>query len=226
MIEDFQSIFVFTLTAKDVAANILVAMTCGFFIAFLYKYTYSGLNYSSAFNVSLIMLTMITAVVIMVIGNNLARAFGMVGAMSIIRFRTAVKDASDIMFIFFALSIGLASGVKLYSIAILGTFFIGFVYFVITKMNFSLPMKREFLMQVVIREDQSADNPFGSILGKYCNKHKLVNIKSLGESGGNQLLEFSFYLTLRDEAKGALLIREIRSVFGVEQTNLFFDETS
>jgi len=226
MIEDFQSIFVFTITAKDVAANILVAMTCGFFIAFLYKYTYSGLNYSSAFNVSLIMLTMITAVVIMVIGNNLARAFGMVGAMSIIRFRTAVKDASDIMFIFFALSIGLASGVKLYSIAILGTFFIGFVYFVITKMNFSLPMKREFLMQVVIKEDQSSDNPFGSILDKYCNKYKLVNIKSLGESGGNQLLEFSFYLTLRDEGKGALLIREIRSVFGVEQTNLFFDETS
>lgn len=226
MIEDFQTVFVMSITAKDVLANILVAMMCGFLIAFLYKYTYSGLNYSSAFNVSLIMLTMITAVVIMVIGNNLARAFGMVGAMSIIRFRTAVKDASDIMFIFFALSIGLASGVKLYSIAILGTLFIGFIYFLITKMNFSLPMKREFLMQIISRENEIEDNPFGSIFGKYCGKHKLVNIKTIGEKGDNQLMELSYYITLKDEAKGPLMVSEIKTVKGVQQTNLFFDETS
>jgi uncharacterized membrane protein YhiD involved in acid resistance len=226
MIEDFQSVFVFTITAKDVVANILVAMTCGFFIAFLYKYTYSGLNYSAAFNVSLIMLTMITAIVIMVIGNNLARAFGMVGAMSIIRFRTAVKDTADIMFIFFALSIGLASGVKLYSIAFLGTFVIGTIYFLINKVNFSLPVKREFLMQIVVRENETEENPFGEILGRYCGKQKLVNIKTLGAKGDDQLIEFSYYITLKDEAKGNLLVKEIREVGGVEQTNLFFDETS
>jgi uncharacterized membrane protein YhiD involved in acid resistance len=226
MLEDYQVMFVVSLTAKDVIGNILVAMSCGFFIAFLYKYTYSGLNYSSAFNVSLIMLTMITAVVIMVIGNNLARAFGMVGAMSIIRFRTAVKDASDIMFIFFALTIGLASGVKLYSIAILGTFFIGFIYYIITKMNFSLPMKREFLMQIISRENDIPDNPFSEIFGKYCGKHKLVNIKTLGEKGSSQLMELSYYVTLKDEAKGALMVSEIKSIHGVEQTNLFFDETN
>jgi uncharacterized membrane protein YhiD involved in acid resistance len=226
MIEDFQSIFVFTISAKDVIANLIVALTCGFFIAFLYKYTYSGLNYSAAFNVSLIMLTMITAIVIMVIGNNLARAFGMVGAMSIIRFRTAVKDTADIMFIFFALSIGLASGVKLYSIAFLGTFFIGSIYFIISRMNFSLPLKREFLMQIVAREKETGDNPFGEILSRYCKKQKLVNIKTLGEKGNDQLLEFSFYVTLKDEAKGGILVKEVREVDGVEQTNLFFDETS
>ncbi len=225
MIEDFQSIFVFTITAKDVIANILVAMFCGFFIAFLYKYTYTGLNYSRAFTVSLIMLTMITAIVIMVIGNNLARAFGMVGAMSIIRFRTAVKDASDIMFIFFSLTIGLASGVKLYSIAILGSLIIGAVYFIISKMDFALPQRREFLMQITTREDMEAENPFGKILSKYCGKLKLVNVKTLGEEH-NQLLEFSFYITLKDESKGHLMVKEIKKIKGVEQTNLFFDETS
>ncbi len=225
MLEEYQTIFVFSLTAKDVIGNILVATMCGFFIAFLYKYTYSGLNYSSAFNVSLVMLTMITAVVIMVIGNNLARAFGMVGAMSIIRFRTAVKDASDIMFIFFALTIGLASGVKLYSIAVVGTLFIGFIYFIITKMNFSLPVKREFLMQIVSNENQTEENPFADVLQKYCGKHKLVNIKSLGERGDDSQMEFSFYVTLKNEARAPLMVKEIKSIKGVEQTNLFFDET-
>ncbi len=225
MIEDYQTLFVFTITAKDVIANIIVAMICGFSIAFLYKYTYSGLNYSSAFTVSLIMLTMITAVVIMVIGNNLARAFGMVGAMSIIRFRTAVKDASDIMFIFFALTIGLASGVKLYSIAFMGTIVIGFVYYIISKMNFALPTKREFLMQIISKENSTLDNPFGETLSKYCRKYKLVNIKTMGEPD-NLLMEFSYYITLKNESKGAGLIKEIKDMQGVTQSNLFFDETS
>lgn len=225
MIEDYQNLFVFTITAKDVIANIVIAMMCGFFIAFVYKYTYSGLNYSSTFTVSLIMLTMITALVIMVIGNNLARAFGMVGAMSIIRFRTAVKDASDIMFIFFALTIGLASGVKLYSIAILGTLFVSFVYFIISKMNFALPRRREFLMQIVAREDHIGENPFGEILKKYCSKQKLVNLKTMGEAG-QELMEFSFYVNLRNESKGTAMVSELNALPGVEQTNLFFDETS
>ncbi len=225
MIEDFQTIFTFTISAKDVFANILVAMSCGFFIALLYKYTYTGLNYSASFTVSLIMLTMITAVVIMVIGNNLARAFGMVGAMSIIRFRTAVKDSSDIMFIFFSLAIGLAAGVKLYSIAIMGTLFIGFVYFIISKLNFSLPTKREYLMQIIADEEQTNDNPFGNILEKYCRKHKLVNLKTIGEPD-KEILEFSFYVTLKNELKAPNLIKEIKSAGGVKQTNLFFDETN
>lgn len=225
MTEDFQSLFVFTITAKDVIANILVAMTCGFFIAFLYKYTYKGLNYSSAFTISLVMLTMITAVVIMVIGNNLARAFGMVGAMSIIRFRTAVKDTSDIMFIFFALTIGLASGVKLYSIAFFGTFIIGLIYFIVSKINFALPQKREFLMQIIADEDKLQDNPFAEALKKYCSRHKLVNIKTLGEEG-DQRIEFSYYVNLRDESRGAQMVKDLKNLDGVEQTNLFFDETS
>jgi len=222
---DLQGMFVFTITIKDVIGNMLVAMMCGFFIAFLYKYTYAGLNYSASFTVSLIMLTMITAVVIMVIGNNLARAFGMVGAMSIIRFRTAVKDASDIMFIFYALTIGLASGVKLYSIAILGTLLIGFVFYIITKMNFALPTKREFLMQIVSYESQLNDNAFSETLDKYCRRNKLVNVKTMGEKD-NRMMELSYYVVLKNESKGANLVREIKAIKGVERTNLFFDETN
>ncbi len=224
MAGDFQEIFVFSITLQDVIGNILVAMICGIAIAVLYKYTYRGLNYSTAFTISLIMLTMITAIVIMVIGNNLARAFGLVGAMSIIRFRTAVKDASDIMFIFFALTVGLASGVKLYSIAIFGTIIISIVYLIIIRFNFAMPQSREFLMQIVANEQQLPENPFHEAFKKHCKKQKIINVKTIGEEDKN-MMEFSYYIKLKNEDNSKELISEIKKIHGVNQVNLFFDET-
>ncbi len=222
--QDIQTLFTFNLTAADVFANVFVAMLCGFIIALLYKFTYKGLNYSSAFTISLVMLTMITAIVIMVIGNNLARAFGMVGAMSIIRFRTAVKDASDIMFIFFALSIGLAAGVKLYSIAFLGTFMVGGVYLMISKFQFFLTGKREFLMHISADAQEIPENPFGGLLKSFCKSFKLVNVKTVGDEESGEVMEFSYYVNLKNEDKGRDLVARLKKIEGVHHVNLFFDE--
>jgi len=166
---------------------------------------------------------MITTIVIMVIGNNLARAFGMVGAMSIIRFRTAVKDAADIMFIFFSLSIGLAAGVKLYSIAFIGTLLVGGVYLLLSKFNFVLPRSREFLLQITAFAGDLADNPFVEELKRYCRKYKLVNVKTLGEME-NEIMEFSYYINLKNESMGKNLVGDIKRMQGVKSVNLFFDE--
>jgi uncharacterized membrane protein YhiD involved in acid resistance len=223
MVEDFQNVFVFSISAVEVVANVLIALLCGLIIALLYKYTYKGLNYSASFTISLILLTMITAIVIMVIGNNLARAFGMVGAMSIIRFRTAVKDASDIMFIFFALSIGLAAGVKLYAIAIFGTLIVGGVYLVLTKFSFALPQSREFLLQVIASSAKIPDDPFSSAFNTYCRNNKLVNVKTIGDES-HETMEFSYYINLKDESFGKKLVNEIKGIPGVQSVNLFFDE--
>ncbi len=220
---DLQTIFTFTITASDVFKNVLVAMLCGFMIALLYKHTYRGLNYSSSFTVSLILLTMITAIVIMVIGNNLARAFGMVGAMSIIRFRTAVKDAADIMFIFFALTIGLAAGVKLYSIAFLGTIMVGGTYLFVNSFSFSLSGKREFLLHITTIGGELLGNPFGDLFNGYCKNHKLVNVKTIGEEI-DQIMEYSYYVKLKNESKGSELVSGLKKINGVHQVNLFFDE--
>lgn len=223
MVTDFQEIFVFSISTVEVMANVLVSLLCGIVIAIIYKYTYRGLNYSASFTVSLILLTMITTIVIMVIGNNLARAFGMVGAMSIIRFRTAVKDAADIMFIFFSLAIGLAAGVKLYFIAFIGTLTVGGVYLLMSKFSFVLPRSREFLLQITAFTGKMADNPFADEFKRYCRKYKLVNVKTLGELE-NEVMEFSYYINLKQESKGKNLVGEIKKMNGVKSVNLFFDE--
>ena len=87
---------------------------------------------------------MITAIVLMVIGNNLARAFGLVGAMSIIRFRTAVKDTQDIVFIFFSLAVGMAAGVGYHLIAICGTVFVSLTMLVLTQFSHGSTTQREY----------------------------------------------------------------------------------
>ncbi len=223
MANDFADIFTLSISLRDVILNLLVALFCGTIISMLYRFTYKGLNYSASFAVSMIMLTMITSVVIMVIGNNLARAFGMVGAMSIIRFRTAVKDATDIMFIFFALTIGLAAGVKMYSVAIFGTLFISLIFLIISRFDFGLSNKREYLLQVVSDSGDIAGEEINEQIKQYATRFKLVNVKALGEAE-NELFEYSFHVFLKSIDRGNTLIGELKKLRNVKNVNLFFDE--
>lgn len=223
MNEELQDIFFYALTIKDVIGRLLVALLCGVIISLFYRVTYRGYSYSSTFVNSIILLTMITTIVIMVIGNNLAAAFGLVGAMSIIRFRTAIKDTMDIMFIFFSLAIGLACGVDFVSVAIIGTIVIGSIYFVIVKFNLSAPRKRDFLLQLITVGQENDGKELNDVIKKYCRKYKVVNVKGLGEERSD-MLEVSYYIKLKDENSGKNFIKEIKAVGEVKHANLFFDE--
>lgn len=220
---DSEGLFIFQITAFDALANLVVALLCGFVIGMLYRITYKGVNYSGNYLIAIIMLTMITSLVIMVIGNNLARAFGLVGAMSIIRFRTAIKDTQDIMFIFFALAIGLACGAGMYMISILGTGFIGLTVWVAVAINSENPKKKEFLLQIYTHNKQQ-DNPLVmALIEKYCSKIQLVNVKSIGEES-RKVLEISYYVHLKRPTSGSDLTTELNALEGIEKVNLYFDE--
>ncbi len=224
MTNDFADIFTLSISLRDVVFNLIVALLCGIIISLLYRHTYKGLNYSSSFAVSMIMLTMITSIVIMVIGNNLARAFGMVGAMSIIRFRTAVKDATDIMFIFFALTIGLAAGVKMYAVAIFGTFFISLIFLIISYFNFGLGKKREYLLQLLTTSSDVSGTMPEDVIKNYVRKFKLINVKAIGEPD-EDLMEFSYHVFLRNDQDGNMLVKALKQKPEVRNVNLFFDES-
>ncbi|MBL0175465.1 MAG: DUF4956 domain-containing protein [Ignavibacteria bacterium] len=110
MLQELEQLVTFSVSFEQVIENALVALLCGGLVAFFYRACFRGRLYSPTFAHSLVLLSMITTIVIMVIGSNLARAFGLVGAMAIIRFRTAVKEMQEIIFIFFALAVGMAAG--------------------------------------------------------------------------------------------------------------------
>lgn len=220
MFEEFQNIDLFPVNVFDVFSNLLVALVCGIIIALVYRFIYKGPSYSVTYVNSLVLLTLITSIVILVIGNNLARAFGLVGAMSIIRFRTAVRDVQDIVFIFFALSIGMAAGVGLHVIAIAGTITIGIITIILVTFNFGAPPKQEYLIQMAYLASDQSETHIQDVLKKYCKRHKLVNMKSTGEAQ----MEAFYQVVYRRKFKSAALIRELKELDDVINVNLFFDQ--
>lgn len=121
------------LAAIDILLGLLTAFMTGAFIYGIYKYTYKGVLYSPSYNMTLLLMTMITALVIMTISTNVVLSLGMVGALSIVRFRTAIKDPLDVVFMFWAIAAGISSGAGLYLLTLLGAVIIGAVIVVLSK---------------------------------------------------------------------------------------------
>ena len=115
------------LQLESIALRIIVSIVIAAFIFLSYRLSHSGSIYSRKFNVSLVALTVITATVMIVIGNNIALSLGMVGALSIVRFRTAIKEPMDIVFLFWAIAVGIVLGAGLLPLAVFGSLFIGVI---------------------------------------------------------------------------------------------------
>ncbi len=221
MFEELQEINVFRPSIFDFATNLFVSLGCGVVIALVYRLTYRGASYSSSFVNSLVLLSLITSVVILVIGNNLARAFGLVGAMSIIRFRTAVRDVQDIVFIFFSLSIGMAAGVGLNSVAIIGTLFISLIITLLDFIGFGRPARLKHLLQISHDGSPESETAIRAILKKYCRRTQLMNIRQIS---GQDEIEAFYHLSIRHLKHQEEFIRKLRELESVSQVNMFFEE--
>ncbi len=143
----FQDIFtsnfidsVNAVSVTDMVLAMVLAFAAGLFIFFIYKKTFSGVMYSAGFGISLIAMTMITALVIMAISSNVVLSLGMVGALSIVRFRTAVKDPMDIVFLFWSIAAGIVLAAGMLILAVFGTILIGIVLLIFSeKKTFDRP---------------------------------------------------------------------------------------
>ena len=129
----FKSSFLENVTSVsilDMVLALVLAFGLGLFIFFVYKKTYQGVMYSSSFGVTLIALTMITTVVILAVTSNVVLSLGMVGALSIVRFRTAIKEPLDIAFLFWSIAVGIVLAAGLIPLAVFGSMVIGFMLLV------------------------------------------------------------------------------------------------
>ena len=124
---------VVSVTPLDMVLCMVLAFAIGLFIFFIYKKTYSGVMYSSSFGVTLIALTMITAFVILAVTSNVVLSLGMVGALSIVRFRTAIKEPLDIAFLFWAIAAGIVLAAGLIPLAVFGSVIIGIILLVFSN---------------------------------------------------------------------------------------------
>ena len=132
---------------SEIIINLILSFILGVIISLVYKKTHKGLSYSQSFMITNIFIAVIVCMVIMIIGNNLARAFALVGALSIIRFRTVIKDTKDIAYIFRSLAAGMGAGTGSYFLSIVGTALLIVIAFILYKTNFGSIYKNEFIFQ-------------------------------------------------------------------------------
>lgn len=190
---------------SEILISLSIAFIIGLFIYFLYRRIFSGVLYSKSFNVALIGMTMITATVIIAINSNLVLSLGMVGALSIVRFRTPIKDPTDLIFLFWAAVAGIVTGAGFYTLAILGSLIVGLILFFFIKGS---SPDSPYLLVVNCHDDQTEQH-----VEQYIVKNvKKFNVKQKNVTEGN--IEVTY--EVRCKEKTGMFVNGISAIPGVE----------
>lgn len=139
----------------DVLTNLLVALVLALVTSFVYRRTHTGLSYSRSFNVTMVSVAMTITMIMMVIGNYLALSLGLVGALSVIRFRSAIKDPKDIAYLFLCIAIGLACSTGNYTISVIGTALINATLYVLHVLRFGAIASRAYCVTFTLDSAQT-----------------------------------------------------------------------
>lgn len=200
--------FTGTISVQSIIFSLLTAFIISLFILWIYKKTYSGVVYSKAFSLSILMLSLVTTLIIQTISSNITLSLGMVGALSIVRFRTAVKEPADTGFMFWAITSGIMAGANLYLPAIIGSLVLGLLYYICYIFGFKINSK----YLVIVKYEKDVNNDVLSIIKKL-PKYK---IKSRSISKG--IVELTFEIDLNNKVQN--IVDELSNTNGVQSSSL------
>ncbi len=203
-----------TLSWEQIAANILVSGILGFLIFISYMISHRGTIYSKKFNVSLVVLTVLTSMVMTVIGNNVALSLGMVGALSIVRFRTAIKDSRDTVYIFWTIIVGICCGVGDFIVAGIGSGFV-FILFLILG-----AIKNNNRMLVIIRGNRTKEAQIQAVMYKFFGAKAVLRVKNSTTESIEFIYEITAKLLSQAERKNNIgICDEIYKIGNIEYVN-------
>lgn len=210
------------LNLESIIFNILVSAVLGMFIFVSYMITHKGTIYSKKFNVSLVVMTVLTGTVMTVIGNNIALSLGMVGALSIVRFRTAIKDSRDTIYIFWTVIAGICCGVGDYLVAAVGSVVTFLVLLVLGL------IKSDNRMLVIIRASRSRQSSIQAHMFSVFKRKAILRVRNTDEENVEFIYEVTANQLRRVEDQNGNLIDAIYNIGGVEYVNIVMqnDEVS
>ena len=197
--------FTQTIPTKDIALSLIIAILAAVIINFIYKKTYTGVSYTKSFALSIVLLTMVTSLVIRTINSNLSLSLGMVGALSIVRFRTAVKDPIDTIFMFWAITAGIMSGAGLYIATLIATIIIGLFYF----LCYSIQIKSKNKQLLIIKAIASKSDKIIDLM----NDKKRCELKT--ESYKNNVAELTYEIANRSLAEDILKMKNEEGIIAI-----------
>ena len=197
------------------ALRLLLAFILSVFIVNIYRWTHAGIPQKS-FTDTLIILCMLISIVMVIIGDSIARAFSLVGALSIIRFRTAIQDPRDIGFVFYALAVGMAIGAGNPSVAILATFLIGLIILGIYHWHERFGNGNEFSLEFCLPPNPSLETIYRPVFDKYLIYDRLLD-KRVKRS---QLVELNFRVKLENPQTWIDFFNELSSIENVTDVKM------
>ncbi|MBW6464504.1 MAG: DUF4956 domain-containing protein [Firmicutes bacterium] len=195
---------------------LLMALGLSFFIALIYRNTHRGMNYEPAFLTTLVLIAPVVALVMFFIRGDLVLSLGLIGSLSIIRFRTPIKDTRDMVYLFWAIVVGLGCGTENWTLALLATIFIAIIIFLLFLFEYGRPKHSDF---VLVLSGQSKRTPEGtvSLINEYSTRSR-VRSHDIVDDGWEIIYELRF--TRLQEEKTEEFISALKALEGVKKVTL------
>ena len=196
-------------TANDVVLTIILSFILAMAVGWIYKITHRGTSYSQSYVHTLVLMGMVVSLVMLIIGSNIARAFTLVGALSIIRFRNAVKETRDVGFIFFAMAIGMAVGTRFYTLAVIATLIICILVWAMVKFNFFAKEIKEQILKIRLPADMPYETLFDSAFTRYLVRADLIAVETVQAGTLNELI---YGIELKKSADAQPFMQSLRQL--------------
>jgi hypothetical protein len=204
-------------SVTDVVLVLVLSFLMSAFIGWIYKITHRGSSYTQSFVLTLVINGMVVALVMLVVGSNIARAFSLVGSLSIIRFRNAVKETRDVSFIFLTLAVGMAIGTQFYLLAIVGAVVICLVILLMTRLNWFARQVASQILRVQVPGGTPFDHLFDQPFMRYTTTAELISVDTLQ---GGASTELTYNIGLKKSNQVQEFLAEVRKLNGNNQVNL------
>jgi len=208
------------------ALALLIAFIIGQLNAWCYKWTHRGVSYSRTFTQALVLITLLGALTMTMVVHNIVAAFGLLGGMAIIRYRTVVRDARDTAYIFLCLVSGMAAGFGFYLGAVAGSVMINAVMFYLHLTAFGAWRSMETLLRFQVDAAGMQSTMVETVLKRYCRRVSLVSVdeEGMGEAGGVQRYQYTYKLRLRRPERAADLVSDLRTSLDTTAVHLLVDQ--
>jgi hypothetical protein len=211
------------LILPQVFVSLCASFVLGLVLAAIYRWTHQGFSYAKSYIHTIVLSSVATTIMVMAIGNNMARGLGILGAMAFIRFRTPIRDPRDIIFLFAALALGISAGAQVYDIAIIGTLFFGGAAFFLAHSPFASRREFEGLLRFILPSDSDLDGEIDQIFRNYTRSADLLAARDAIQG---EAVEYTYQVQLIDPSFKIDLIDAISGLPGSSDVSLIMQRTT
>jgi len=223
--DQFTTVFGATrlLGVEQILFALLLSFVLCFIFATIYRWTFSGFSYSRSFVHTMVLGGMIVTMLIMAIGNNLARGLGILGTLAIIRFRTPIRDSRDMIFLFACFGTGIACGAGTYNVAIVGTITVSAAAMMLHWSPFASRREYEGLLRFLLPAEPAREDDVQGVLRQFCSAFHLIAMR---EAAQGDLIEYSYQVRLIDPSYQAELVEKLHGIDEVSEASLLMHRTT